>query len=117
MNIALWIAASLLALAFLAAGLGKLTTPKDKLAEKGMAYVEDFSEGQIKAIGALEVLGAIGLIVPAFIGGIEWLVPAAAVGLLLTMIGAIVVHLRRKETFVPSLVLGVVAAFVAAGRF
>lgn len=117
MNIALWIAASLLALAFLAAGLGKLTTPKDKLAEKGMAYVEDFSEGQIKAIGALEVLGAIGLIVPAFIGGIEWLVPAAAVGLLLTMIGAIVVHLRRKETFVPSLVLGVVAAFVAVGRF
>lgn len=116
MNIVLWVAAALLALAFAAAGAGKLTTPRAKLAEKGMTYVEDFSDAQIKGIGAAEVLGAIGLIVPAFINGIEWLVPAAAVGLMLVMIGAVVVHLRRKEAFAPALVLGVVAAFVAVGR-
>jgi len=117
MDIALWIVAGLLALVFLAAGAAKLTMPKQALFDKGMTYVEDFSAGQIKAIGALEVLGAIGLIAPAFVDGLEWLVPTAATGLLLVMVGAVVTHVRRKETFVPPLVLGVLAAFVAAGRF
>lgn len=117
MNIALWIIAGLLALAFLATGTGKLTTPRKALAEKGMAYVEDFSDGQIKAIGALQVLGAIGLVVPAFIDAVDFLVPTAATGLLITMIGAIIVHVRRKEPFIPALVLAALAAFVAVGRF
>lgn len=117
MNIALWIGAGLLALAFLAAGGGKLITPKGKLFEKGMTYVEDLSAGQIKAIGAVEVLGAVGLIVPAFVDGLEWLVPTAATGLVLVMIGAILTHVRRRETFVPALVLGLLAAVVAVGRF
>lgn len=117
MNIALWIVAGLLALAFLAAGAGKLTTPKEKLAEKGMTYVEDFTQGQIKAIGAIEILGAIGLIAPAFIESVDWLVPTAATGLALTMVGAVVVHARRKEPFIPAVVLGALAAFVAVGRF
>lgn len=43
--------------------------------------------------------------------------PVAAVGLVLVMVGAIIVHLRRKEQFVPALVLGILAAFVAIGRF
>jgi uncharacterized membrane protein len=117
MNIALWIVAGLLALAFLGAGASKLVTPKKKLYEKGMTYVEDFSDAQIKTIGTLEILGAIGLIAPAFISGATWLVPTAATGLLLTMIGAVVVHIRRKEQFVSPLVLGLLAAFVAVGRF
>lgn len=117
MNIALWVIAILLAGAFLAAGAAKLTTAKDKLAEKGMAWVEDFSPGQIKTIGALEVLGAIGLVLPALVGVAEFLVPLAATGLLATMAGAIVVHVRRKEPFTPALVLGLLAAAVAVGRF
>ncbi|MDS0137720.1 MULTISPECIES: DoxX family protein [unclassified Amycolatopsis] len=117
MNIALWIVAGLLAVAFLGAGASKLVTPKKKLYDKGMTYVEDFSDAQIKTIGTLEILGAIGLIVPAFISGATWLVPTAATGLLLTMIGAVVVHIRRKEQFVSPLVLGLLAAFVAVGRF
>lgn len=117
MNITLWIVAALLAVAFLAAGAGKLRMPREQLAEKGMTYVEDFSDGQIKMIGALEVLGAIGLIVPAFVDGLQWLVPLAATGLTLTMIGAIITHIRRKEGFIPALVLGILAAFVAVGRF
>ncbi|WP_410610169.1 DoxX family protein [Amycolatopsis sp. lyj-109] len=117
MNIALWIVSGLLALAFLGAGASKLATPKKKLYDKGMTYVEDFSDAQIKTIGTLEILGAIGLIAPAFVSGATWLVPTAATGLLLTMIGAIVVHIRRKEQFVSPLVLGLLAAFVAVGRF
>lgn len=117
MNIALWAIAAVLAGAFAAAGFMKVTTPKEKLHENGMTYVEDFSAGQIKTIGALEVLGAIGLIVPAFVEGLEFLVPTAATGLLVTMIGAVIVHARRKESFTPALVLGALAAVVAIGRF
>jgi hypothetical protein len=117
MNIVLWIAAGLLALAFLAAGFGKLSMPKDKLYDQGMTYVEDFSAGQMKGIGAVEVLGAIGLIAPAFVDSVSWLVPTAAAGLTVTMIGAIITHARRKESFAPALVLGLLAAFVAIGRF
>ncbi len=117
MNIVLWIAAGLLALAFLAAGFGKLSMPKEKLYEQGMKYVEDFSAGQIKGIGAVEVLGAIGVIAPAFVASVSWLVPTAATGLALTMVGAVITHVRRKEGFAPALVLGVLAAFVAIGRF
>lgn len=117
MTIALWIVAGLLAAVFLMAGLAKITTPRPKLAEKGMTYVEDFTDGQIKAIGTAQVLGAIGLIAPAFVDGLTWLVPTAAAALMLVMIGAIIVHIRRKEAFVPPLVLGLLAAFVAVGRF
>ncbi len=65
MNLVLWIVAGLLAAAFAAAGLMKLTQPKAKLAASGMAWTEDLSGGAVKGIGAVEVLGAIGLILPA----------------------------------------------------
>lgn len=116
MNTALWIIAGLLAVAFLAAGFTKAITPREQLKEKGMTYVEDFSDGQMKTIGVLEVLGAIGLIGPAFIDSVTWLVPAAAVGLAITMLGGVIVHVRRKEAFIPALVLGILAAVVAVGR-
>jgi uncharacterized membrane protein len=117
MNIALWIAAGLLAVAFLAAGLSKLVQPKEKLAER-TPYVEDFSAGAVKAIGALEVLGAIGLILPAVTKIAPILVPLAATGLALMMVGAIVVHLRRGEKAIAvNFVLLALAVFVAWGRF
>lgn len=117
MDIALWIVAGLMALVFLAAGASKLMTPKDQLHGKGMTYVEDFSASQIKIIGAIEVLGAVGLILPAFFDDLAILVLLAATGLTVTMIGAVIVHVRRKEPFIPALVLGVLVAFVAVGRF
>ena len=117
MNIALWVAAGLLAVAFLAAGLSKLVQPKEKLAER-TPYVEDFSAGAVKAIGGLEVLGAIGLILPGITKIAPVLVPLAATGLALMMIGAIVVHLRRGEKqIVVNIVLLALAVFVAWGRF
>ena len=118
MNIVLWIIAGVLALAFLAAGLTKLTQPKDKLAAT-MAWVEDFSPGAVKAIGGLEVLAAIGLILPAALDVVPVLVPLAAVGLVVLMLGAAVAHGRRKETLMIAinLVLLVLAALVVWGRF
>ena len=119
MNVALWIIAGLLAAVFALAGLMKLVQPKDKLAASGMAWTEDFSAGAIKGIGALEVLGAIGLILPAALDIVPVLTPLAATGLAVTMLGAAIVHARRKETqlIVPNIVLLVLAAVVAWGRF
>ncbi len=119
MNVVLWIVAGLLAVAFLAAGLMKLAQPKKKLAESGMGWTEDFSDGAVKGIGALEVLGAVGLILPAALGIVPVLVPIAATGLALLMLGAAVTHARRKESpnIVANIVLLALAAFVAWGRF
>jgi uncharacterized membrane protein YphA (DoxX/SURF4 family) len=120
MNIVLWIVAILLAVAFLGAGAMKLTQPKEKLtANPNMAWAEQFTPGMIKLIGALEVLAAIGLILPAVLGIAPVLVPLAATGLVLVMIGAALTHLRRKENqaVVVNVVLLLLAAFVAWGRF
>jgi uncharacterized membrane protein YphA (DoxX/SURF4 family) len=117
-GIALWVAQVLLAVAFLGAGATKLSQPKEKLA-KNMAWVEDFSQPAVRLIGAVEVLGAIGIVLPALTGILPWLTPLAALGLVLLMIGAALTHLRRKEygNIAMNAVLLVLAAFVAYGRF
>ena len=119
MNVALWIVAGVLAAAFLGAGLMKLAQPRKKLAESGMGWTEEFSDGAVKGIGALEVLGALGLILPAVFDVATVLVPLAATGLALLMVGAAVTHARRRESsnIVVNLVLLALAVFVAWGRF
>lgn len=119
MNIVLWVIAGVLALAFLAAGAMKLTQPRQKLVASGMGWAEDFSDGTVKLIGGLEVLGALGLILPALTKLAPVLVPLAAVGLVLVMIGAAVTHARRGEVpmIAINVVLGILAAVVAWGRF
>jgi uncharacterized membrane protein YphA (DoxX/SURF4 family) len=119
MNIALWSIAGLLAVVFLASGVMKLTGPKEKLATSGMGWVEGFSAGAVKAIGTVEVLAAVGLILPAALDIAPVLVPLAAVGLVVLMAGAIITDLRRQETRVIALPLALLAlaAVVAWGRF
>lgn len=118
MNAALWAVQILLALFFLMAGGLKLARPKERLITN-MEWARDFSQGQIRVIGALEVMGAVGVILPTLTGIFGWLTPLAAVGLTLTMAGAILTHLRLEEyrnIVVPTALL-VLAAFVAYGRF
>ena len=118
MNVAIWIVQILLALAFGAAGFMKITQPREKL-QTNMKWVEDFAPNTIKGIGTLEALAAIGLILPFLTGILPILTPLAAVGLILVMVGAIYTHFRRGEASVTvvNLVLLLLAAFVAYGRF
>jgi hypothetical protein len=120
MNLTLWIIAGLLAAAFLVAGASKLFIPKAKLAkDPGAGWVLDFSAGFVKALGAVEILGAVGLILPALLDIAPILVPLAAVGLALIMAGAAIVTFRRHEYkhALGNLIYLALAAFVAWGRF
>lgn len=119
MNLALWIVAIVLAVGFAASGLMKLLVPKDKLVSSGQGWAQDVTPTNIRLIGVVEVLGAAGLILPAVTHIAPILVPLAAVGLVLVMVGAATVHARRKE--IPNIGVNVVllalAVFVAWGRF
>ena len=118
MNTVLWVIAIVLALAFGAAGFMKATTPKEKLAEN-MDWVEDFSDRTVKLIGVVEILGALGLVLPAALDIAPVLTPLAASGLALTMVLAAATHARRKELpmIAVNVVLGGLALFVAIMRF
>ena len=98
MNTALWIVAGLMATVFLLAGANKLFIPREKLAKApGGGWVLDFSAGFVKALGAVEILGAVGLILPALLDIAPVLVPLAATGLATVMVGAAIVEFRRRE--------------------
>ncbi|WP_405096186.1 DoxX family protein [Micromonospora sp. NBC_01412] len=118
MNVVLWILQVLLALVLLGAGLTKVAQPKEKLRER-MGWVDGVPQSAVKALGALEVLAAVGLILPALTGIATVLTPLAAVGAAIVMAGAVVVHARAKEypgtAF--TAVLLVAALVVAWGRF
>jgi hypothetical protein len=120
MNLTLWIIAGLLAVVYLGAGVGKLVLPKEKLAAfPGGKWVDDFSAGQVRAIGALEVLAAVGLILPAVTDIVPVLVPLAASGLVLLMAGAVFTRVRRHEVLpmLADTAYLALAGFVAWGRF
>jgi hypothetical protein len=121
MNLALWIAAGLLA-AVLLISTSKAFVPREKMAAMGGSaseWVEDFSPGALRAISTLELLAAVGLILPAVLDIAPVLVPVAATGVALLFIGAVTMRLRRGEraTIVPDLVYLALAVFVAWGRF
>lgn len=121
MNLTVWIVAGLLAVAYLIGGGGKLIMQKEKIAAAGASarWVEDFSAGMVKAIGALEVLAAVGLVLPAALDIAPVLVPLAALGLMVIMIGAVITRIRRHEFrfMVMDLVYLALAGFVVWGRF
>jgi uncharacterized membrane protein YphA (DoxX/SURF4 family) len=119
MNLVLWIVAIVLAAGFAGSGLMKQFVPKDKLVTSGQGWAQDFSPASIRLIGLAEILGAIGLVLPAAVHVAPILVPLAAVGLALVMAGAAAVHTRRKEApmVAANAVLLVLAVVVAWGRF
>jgi uncharacterized membrane protein len=118
MNIFLWILQGLLAAMFVMAGVMKTTQPKEKLAPR-LPWVEDFSATTVRFIGAMELLGALGLILPAITGIAPVLTPLAATGLAIIMVLAAATHARRKEpsNIAFTAVVLVLAAIVAWGRF
>ncbi|MFV0285038.1 MAG: DoxX family protein [Demequina sp.] len=115
MTIAYWIVAAILALVFLAAGASKLVQSEEKL--RASVLPERRSLGTERFIGAVEVVGALGLILPPLTGIAVILAPVAAVGLAVTMLIAVVDHVRHSEPFPPALVLMVVSIAVAVLGF
>lgn len=101
MNIVLWVLQVLLGLMFLLAGFMKASQSNEKIKESGgerMAWVDSLTDGQVTIIGVLELLAGIGLILPMLTGILPILTPFAAVGLVLTMIGAAALHIIPAQT-------------------
>ena len=111
MNVVLWVVQALLALLFAMSGVVKLVEPMEKLAGR-YPWVHDFSARTVRLIGVLEVLGAVGVLVPV-------LAPLAATGLAVLMALAAGVHVRRRERSAVPITAALLAlsAFVAWGRF
>lgn len=99
MIVAYFVVAGILAFLALATGLMKVVRPKEKLLTMGapFAWANDFTQNQIRGIGAAEVLGGIGVILPMAIQVVPVLSPIAALGLAVLQAGAFVVHSRRGE--------------------
>jgi uncharacterized membrane protein YphA (DoxX/SURF4 family) len=114
MTYALWIVQVLLAAVFLFAGGMKLVLPLDKLTGP-----VDLPGWFIRFIGVCEVLGGLGLILPGLLRIRPGLTPLAALGLMMIMIGAIAITLKAGQlpAALISLVVGVLAVFVAYGRW
>jgi uncharacterized membrane protein YphA (DoxX/SURF4 family) len=119
MEIVLWILQGLLAAMFLMAGMMKLVKNKEKFVAGNMAWAADFKPNTLKLIGALEVLGAVGVVLPMLLDIYPILTAWAAAGLALTMVGAFSVHMKRKETpqMMMNLLLLAMALVVAVARF
>ena len=118
LNVGLWGVQVLLGGLFLVAGFGKLSTPLDAMAGN-MAWVADVPGWLVRVIGAAEVLGGIGLLLPSLTRILPALTPLAAAGLTLDMVSACVFHIVRGESTqaMVTLILAGLTAFVAWGRF
>nr|WP_256435408.1 DoxX family protein [Aeromicrobium sp. CFBP 8757] len=107
-----------MAVMFLLAGVMKLTKSQADLVASGQGWAGDVSPATVRIIGALEVLGAIGLVLPGLLDVATWVVAAAGIGLAVIMIGAVVTHSRRREyaNTLVNVVLLALAIFVVVGR-
>ena len=119
MTYALWIVQALLALLFLFAGGTKLVLPPDVLASMGSPNQIPLPGWFVRFIGVVEVLGALGLILPGLLRIKPGLTPLAAVGLVIIMIGATALTMAADgfAAGVVPLLVGLLAAFVAYGRW
>ncbi|WP_433473819.1 DoxX family protein [Spirillospora sp. CA-142024] len=119
MNVALWIAAGLLAAIALVGGITKTFVPKEKLAaQHGGEWTQNASVGFVKSLGVLELLAAAGLILPAALDIAPVMVPVTALCWILLMVGAMVTHGRLGQSKLVMLnsVYLVLAAFIAGGH-
>jgi hypothetical protein len=118
-NIALWIAAGLLAAVAIVGGITKTFLPREKLAaHEGGEWTGTASAGFVKTLGILELLAAVGLILPAVLGIAEVMVAVTAVCWVLLMIGAMITHGRfgQYKLVLLNVAYLALAAFVAWGR-
>ena len=117
MNTALWITQALLSGMMLVLGLMKTFLPAESLSK--FSWTLRNSEAFIRLVGVSELLIGAGLVLPWFTGILPLLTSLAAVSLCLIMVLAIAEHVRHKETneIGKNVVILLLAAFVAVGRF
>lgn len=117
MNIALWVVQVILAGMFLMAGVMK-GFQYDR-AKTSLPWVTDVQRSLVTFIGISELLGGLGLILPAVTRILPWLTPVAALGIAIIMILAAIFHATRREPqgIVFNIVLLILAGFVAYGRW
>lgn len=117
MNIALWVVQVMLGAMFIFAGVTKAF--RYEQAHASLPWVREVPRGLTTFIGVSELLGGIGLVLPALTGILPWLTPLAAAGLAVVMVLAAGYHVTRKEWsgIGFNTLLFVLALFVAYGRF
>jgi len=117
MNIGLWAAQGVLGAVFLLSSSMKLMMPVEQL-QAQMGWVGGTLGPLVRFIGAVELVGALGVILPAATRIKPWLTPLAALGFFVLMILASLTHVARGELgMLPvTFVIGGLAAFVAWGR-
>ena len=114
MNTTIWIIQALLSAGFITSGLMGLLLPKEKIKEK-LPYANDFPLTTVRFIGLSKLLGAIGVLFPSLIlDRWSYFVPAAAFGLSLVMIGALIYHIKKRERkeLIPPVILLLMSIFV-----
>ena len=118
MSAVVWVVTGLLAAIFLFSGAAKLSRTRERLHADGLTFVEDLDDVAIRTIGTIEVVGALGLILPGLTSIATGLVPLSALGLAAVMVLAMALHVRRNEysRLGTNLVLLALAMFVAFGR-
>jgi uncharacterized membrane protein len=113
MTVAYWIVGALLALLYLYSGGLKVLRSPDQLRPM-MGWVDTVPLRLVRTIGVLEILGAIGLILPPLTGIAVALALAAAIGLVLIQVGAISLHLHLRRGEARLIALNVALIVLAA---
>ena len=117
----IWIAQTFIIIFFFAFGFPKIVSPIKDLIDFGMIWMEDFSVIQIRTIGILETAGFLGLSLHYLIKAIpRIIIPLSALGLALTMFGAIITHLMRQDPAVSIILTAfvmILCLFVADNRY
>lgn len=120
MNIAMWISQGVLAAVYLLAGSMKALQPATVRENPRMEWAHGQPDNYIRFVGTVEVLGALGLVLPLGTGILPGLTVLAAIGLTLIQLLAIFqVHLPKKEyEVIPlNIVLLALSIFVVIGRW
>ncbi|MFJ6651145.1 DoxX family protein [Streptomyces sp. NPDC091290] len=120
MNVTLWIAAGLLGAVALAGGISKTFIPKARLAaQHGGEWTQNASIGFVKTLGVLELLAAVGLILPAALDIAPVMVPVTAASWIALMVGAMITHgrLGQSKFVVLNAFYLALAALITWGRF
>jgi|ERR1700761_8784678 DoxX-like protein len=97
-NVALWVVSAGMGVLFAASGAMKLVIPKKSLALRGSSWVDDFSSGTVIFVGLTEIAGGLAMFLPAVLETSSQLaLTVGTAGLIVVMLGAAVVHARRRE--------------------